>query len=111
VKGAKTAPIPDQVRGRLVQDGALADGRHISAQARGPTGFDQRCRAKVDSAGDMGEDANRCNDERANQPDHDDFQVGGAISAVHRMVHAILPCQTADGRIDLDQTDIVAQSP
>jgi hypothetical protein len=27
------------------------------------------------------------------------------------MVHAILPCQTADGRIDLDQIDIVAQSP
>lgn len=52
-----------------------------------------------------------CDDERANQADHDDFQVGGAISAVHRMGHAILPCQTADRQIDLDQTDIVAQSP
>jgi len=99
------------VSGSYARGGALADGRHISAEAGGPAGFDQSCRAKVDSACNVGEDADRCDDERANQADHDDFQVGGAISAVHRMVHAILPCQTADGRIDLDQIDIVAQSP
>jgi hypothetical protein len=45
----------------------------------------------------MGKYANRRNYECAQQPDDDDFQVGGAISAVHRMIHATLPCHTATG--------------
>jgi len=83
----------------------------IPAQARWPTGFDQGCRAEVDIAADMGKNADRCDHQRANQGNHHDFQVRDAISAVHGMIHVVLPCRAARVGLPSTRVEIITQSP
>ena len=82
------------------RDHALTDGWNIPAQTGWPAGLDQGRRAEVDIAADVRKYANRRHQQRANEPDDNDFQVGGAIGAVHRVIHATLSL-AARGRIDL----------
>jgi hypothetical protein len=80
---------------------ALSDRRNSPAEARWSTGLDQGCRPEIDIAADMRENSYHRNHDCADQGNNYNFQMGGAISAVYRMIHRILPCRVAAGGLKL----------
>ena len=63
----------------------------MPAQRRRLAGFDQYVRAEIDAAGHMRENADHRDHGRAQKADDHDLQMGGAVGAIHRMVHNVLP--------------------
>ena len=65
----------------------LPDGRQLAADRGGLAGFDQRGGAEIDVV-NIGENADSSHNGRAQKADNDDLQMGAAVRAVHRVVHA-----------------------
>ena len=88
----------------------LSDRRNSPAEARRSAGLDQGRCAEIDIAADMREDAYHRNHNCADQGNNYNFQMGGAISAVYRMIHRILPCCVAASELNLSQLNMGGQS-
>src|SRR5262245_36517127 len=70
--------------------GRLPNGWQLATDSGGLARFDERRRAEIDVA-DIGENAHRSHNGRAQKANDDDLQMGAAVRAVHRVVHGNLP--------------------
>ena len=70
--------------------GRLPNGWQLAADGGGLARFDERSGAEIDVA-DIGENADRSHNGRAQKADDDDLQMGAAVRAIDRVVYGNLP--------------------
>jgi hypothetical protein len=73
-----------------------ADRRQLAAQRGQLACLDQRRRAEIKGA-DIGENAYPRDNRRAQQPDHDDLQMGATVRAIDRVVYRNLRFRVGSG--------------